>query len=140
MTKEETNSTENRGKIGFILFLVIVPTLLIASIINYIHVTNIEGTVIDKYSKKDGKHDKFYIVVQQNDDTEKVITNTDGILMMKFNSADIQAEIKTGEKYNFTLRGYRVPFLSLFPNIDDTKKLKDTLLIFKLFYLILYVI
>ncbi|MBC6972439.1 hypothetical protein H9I32_08450 [Bacillus sp. Xin] len=122
MEKKETNNIENRGKIGFILFLVIVPTLLIASIINYIHVTNIEGTVTDKYSKKDGKSDKFYIVVQQNDDTEKVITNTDGILMMKFNSADIQAEIKKGEKYNFTLRGYRVPFLSLFSNIDNAKK------------------
>lgn len=93
-----------------------------ASIINYIHVTNIEGTVTDKYSKKGGKRDKFYVVVQQNDDTEKVITNTDSILMMKFNSADIQAEIKKGEKYNFTLRGYRVPFLSLFPNIDNAKK------------------
>ncbi|KXI83369.1 hypothetical protein ACS52_01015 [Bacillus cereus] len=122
MEKEETNNRENRGKIGFILFLVIVPSLLIASIINYIHVTSIEGTVIDKYSKKGGKSDKFYIVVQQNDDTEKVITNTDGILMMKFNSADIQAEIKKGEKYNFILRGYRVPFLSLFPNIDNAKK------------------
>lgn len=42
--------------------------------------------------------------------------------MMKFNSADIQAEIKKGEKYNFTLRGYRIPFLSLFPNIDNAKK------------------
>lgn len=122
MEKEETNNIENKGKLGFILFLVIVPTLLIASIINYIHVINIEGTVIDKYSKKSGKSDKFYIVVQQNDDTEKVITNTDGILMMKFNSADIQAEIKKGEKYNFTLRGYRIPFLSLFPNIDNAKK------------------
>ncbi|MES5949422.1 hypothetical protein [Bacillus cereus group sp. MG6] len=122
MEKEETNNIENKGKLGFILFLVIVPTLLIASIINYIHVINIEGTVIDKYSKKSGKSDKFYIVIQQNDDTEKVITNTDGILMMKFNSADIQAEIKKGEKYNFTLRGYRIPFLSLFPNIDNTKK------------------
>ncbi|EEL31236.1 Putative membrane protein [Bacillus toyonensis] len=122
MEKEETNNIENKGKLGFILFLVIVPTLLIASIINYIHVINIEGTVIDKYSKKSGKSDKFYIVIQQNDDTEKVITNTDGILMMKFNSADIQAEIKKGEKYNFTLRGYRIPFLSLFPNIDNAKK------------------
>jgi len=122
LEKEETNNIENKGKLGFILFLVIVPTLLIASIINYIHVINIEGTVIDKYSKKSGKSDKFYIVIQQNDDTEKVITNTDGILMMKFNSADIQAEIKKGEKYNFTLRGYRIPFLSLFPNIDNAKK------------------
>ncbi|MEM5635369.1 hypothetical protein AAHH71_30610 [Bacillus toyonensis] len=53
--------------------------------------------------------------------------------MMKFNSADIQAEIKKGEKYNFTLRGYRIPFLSLFPNIDNAKKLKGILLTFKPF-------
>ncbi|PFQ47678.1 hypothetical protein COK05_09350 [Bacillus cereus] len=122
MKEKEAKNTDNKGKIGIILFLVIVPTLIISSLLNYFHVMYIEGTVTDKYIKKVGKSDKFYIVVQQNNGTEKVIENTNSILMMKFNSADIQANVKTGEKYKLTLRGYRVPILSLFPNIDEATR------------------
>ncbi|MGR5979456.1 hypothetical protein ACT7DJ_19740 [Bacillus cereus] len=44
--------------------------------------------------------------------------------MMKFNSVDLQANIKEGKNYNFTLRGYRVPILSWFPNLDGAEPQK----------------
>ncbi|OUB62274.1 hypothetical protein [Bacillus thuringiensis] len=111
----------DKGKIGIILFFIIVPLLVIIAVVNYIHVTHLEGTVTDKYSKRHGKQDKFYIVVEQKNGIEKVISNEDSLLMMKFNSADLQANIKEGENYNFTLRGYRVPILSWFPNLDSAE-------------------
>ncbi|MGK8833773.1 DUF1523 family protein [Bacillus cereus group sp. BfR-BA-01422] len=111
----------DKGKLGIILFLIIVPILIITAVVNYIHVTHLEGTVTDKYSKRHGKQDKFYIVVEQKNGTEKVISNEDSLLMMKFNSADLQANIKEGKNYDFTLRGYRVPILSWFPNLDGAE-------------------
>ncbi len=41
--------------------------------------------------------------------------------MMKFNSVDLQTNIKEGKNYDFTLRGYRVPILSWFPNLDGAE-------------------
>lgn len=41
--------------------------------------------------------------------------------MMKFHSVDLQANIKERKNYNFTLRGYRVPILSWFPNLDGAE-------------------
>lgn len=53
--------------------------------------------------------------------TKKVISNEDSLLMMKFHSVDLQANIKEGKNYDFTLRGYRVPILSWFPNLDGAE-------------------
>ena len=44
--------------------------------------------------------------------------------MMKFDSADVQAKVNNGEKYEFKLRGYRVPVLSMFPNVDTVENRK----------------
>ncbi|AKR33887.1 MULTISPECIES: hypothetical protein [Bacillus] len=41
--------------------------------------------------------------------------------MMKFHSVNLQANIKEGKNYDFTLRGYRVPILSWFPNLDGAE-------------------
>ncbi|WP_180230447.1 hypothetical protein [Bacillus cereus] len=53
-----------------------------------------------------------------------LFTNEDSIFMWKFDSAEVQAKVHQGESYEFKLRGYRVPFLSAFPNVDSTKALK----------------
>lgn len=36
-----------------------------------------------------------------------------------FNSADLYSQVKVGETYDFTTRGFRIPFLSVFPNIIE---------------------
>lgn len=48
--------------------------------------------------------------------------------MMKFHSVDLQANIKEGKNYDFTLRGYRVPILSWFPNLDGAESKISTIL------------
>lgn len=48
-----------------------------------------------------------------------VFENTDSTLDWKFNSADLQNDIKEGETYNFTTRWWRAPILSMFPNIVE---------------------
>lgn len=46
-----------------------------------------------------------------------VFENTDTLLHFKFNSSDIYNQMKEGEAYNVTTYGWRVPFLSMYPNI-----------------------
>lgn len=112
------------NRLGVIIGLCIVALVVSFSIFSYYHVTTIEGTVVDKYNKRDGKSDKFYIVVKDEDNNEKVLENTDSTLMLKWDSADIQAKVKEGKRYKVELRGWRVPILSMFPNVDTIKEIK----------------
>lgn len=107
-----------------ILLAVVLLFSLIIGVTNYFHVTNVKGEVTDKYTKRSGDHDKFYVVVKQDDGTEKVIVNKDSIFMLKFDSADTQAKIHEGKSYEFKLRGYRFPALSWFPNVDTVMEVK----------------
>lgn len=50
-----------------------------------------------------------------------VFENTDSMLFMKFNSADVQNELKVGQEYRVTVAGWRVPFLSYYKNILEVK-------------------
>ena len=108
----------------FKLVIVLIPLLLVAEVVNYTHVTTVKGQVVDKYTKwdKEQEKDDFFIVVKQDNDVETVVRNSDSLLMFKFDSADVQAGTHTGKEYEFKLRGYRIPVLSLFPNVDTVKK------------------
>lgn len=108
--------------------LAFIPLLCVAGFIYEVaafnHVTTVQGQVVDKYTKRGSESDKFYVVVRQEDGTEKVITNEDSIFMWKFDSAEVQAKVHEGGSYEFKMRGYRIPFLSAFPNVDEVKALK----------------
>lgn len=101
--------------IGFIFLMLLA---IVGEMLNYTHITTVKGEVTEKYSKRQEEVDKFYIVVKQKNNSETVIVNEDSLLMFKFDSADVQAKIHQGEEYEFKLRGYRIPILSVFPNVD----------------------
>ena len=46
-----------------------------------------------------------------------VLNVEDSLLDLQFNSADVFSSIKVGETYDFKTRGFRIPLLSMFPNI-----------------------
>lgn len=52
------------------------------------------------------KEDKFYIVL----DNKQVIENSDLLFKKKFDSADIQARLKVGDKVEVKTIGYRIHF------------------------------
>ena len=74
-------------------------------------------TVVDKYVKRYDNTDKFFIVIKMKNNEIKILENRDSITNGKFNSADLQAEIKVNETYNIYSYGYRIHFLSMFENI-----------------------
>lgn len=53
-----------------------------------------------------------------------VMENTDTIFHLKFNSSDIQAKLEVGNTYEFTTYGWRVPFLSMYPNIIGVERVE----------------
>ncbi|HDE3539215.1 TPA: hypothetical protein PDI93_002632 [Staphylococcus aureus] len=98
-----------------LMLVVISPIYTVAS---YQHKEVHQGTITDKYNKRQDKEDKFYIVL----DNKQVIENSDLLFKKKFDSADIQARLKIGDKVEVKTIGYRIHFLNLYPVLYEVKK------------------
>ncbi|HCW7652618.1 TPA: hypothetical protein OYF32_001807 [Staphylococcus aureus] len=98
-----------------LMLVVISPIYTVAS---YQHKEVHQGTSTDKYNKRQDKEDKFYIVL----DNKQVIENSDLLFKKKFDSADIQARLKVGDKVEVKTIGYRIHFLNLYPVLYEVKK------------------
>ncbi|HDH6648983.1 TPA: hypothetical protein PI917_000769 [Staphylococcus aureus] len=98
-----------------LMLVVISPIYTVAS---YQHKEVHQGTITDKYNKRQDKEDKFYIVL----DNKQVIENSDLLFKKKFDSADIQARLKVGDKVEVKTIGYRIHFLNLYPVLYEVKK------------------
>ncbi|MCH8517904.1 MAG: DUF1523 family protein [Cyclobacteriaceae bacterium] len=48
---------------------------------------------------------------------DEVFVNRDSVLNAKFNSADFQNRIDTGQEYTLVVTGWRIPILSMFRNV-----------------------
>ena len=105
---------------GIIAFLILVGVglLIVLPILQYNHKETFNGEITEKYNKRDGDSDKFFIVLDDN----KVIENSDLLFKGKFNSADIQAKLKVGDKVEVKTIGYRVHLLSMYPTMYEVKE------------------
>jgi hypothetical protein len=72
-------------------------------------------TVTDKERiVEKGEDGGSYYLVFTEDDAYK---NEDALFYGKFKSSSLQAKLKVGETYNVKIYGWRVGFLSMYPNI-----------------------
>ncbi|CXI77594.1 TPA: hypothetical protein QFR00_002646 [Staphylococcus aureus] len=101
-----------------IFALLLVVAFPIYTVTSYQHKETHQGTITDKYNKRQDKEDKFYIVL----DNKQVIENSDLLFKKKFDSADIQARLKVGDKVEVKTIGYRIHFLNLYPVLYEAKK------------------
>lgn len=75
----------------------------------------IDGNCIYKVELEDfDAYDDFVEITQVQDG---VYENTDSLLRMKFNSADVYGQLQNGKTYTCDTYGWRVPFFSIYPNI-----------------------
>lgn len=74
--------------------------------------TGCEVTDKDRTTNSEGKSD---MRVYTTCGTFEV---SDSLFIGRWDSADVYADIVVGETYDFTVRGYRIPIASTFPNID----------------------
>lgn len=115
-----------RARFGMTGFLFIVVPLfiigfIILSLVNAMHVETITCTVEDKdrTTTRDGQSDaRIY--------TEDcgVLHTQDSLLAWHWSSADTYASIDAGKTYEFTTRGFRIPPLSMFPNVVEVEEVR----------------
>jgi hypothetical protein len=93
-----------------------------AAVIAYMHSTRDVTVTIDNeqrvcstsYNPKGGSTiDCEYLVYS----TGGTFADTDSLLSGKFNSSDVFGELRIGHTYTLRVRGYRLGFLSEYPNI-----------------------
>lgn len=84
------------------------------SIAQYTNNEEIEIIVKDKYIKNNSNNGK-YLVVDNDKNTYQI---TDLFFRLKFNSTDIYNELEIGKTYKIQISGFRIRFLSIYPNIN----------------------
>lgn len=88
------------------------PVTLVTAWNHDVHTQTCKVVSKDRTSDGDGNSD-----VRLYTDRCGVLTVEDSIIQHRFNSADVYAQIKSGQTYKFTTVGWRNGFFSTFPNV-----------------------
>ena len=85
-------------------------------------------TVTDKERIYEGSGDisssKYLVFGDDENGNSLVFENTDCFIRGKWNSSNIQGQLKEGNTYKVTVVGYRVSFLSMYQNIIKIEEIK----------------
>ena len=85
-------------------------------------------TVTDKERIYEGSGDtsssKYLVFGDDENGNSLVFENTDCFIRGKWNSSNIQGQLKEGNTYKVTVVGYRVPFFSMYQNIIKIEEIK----------------
>ena len=85
-------------------------------------------TVTDKERIYEGSGDtsssKYLVFGDDNNGNSLVFENTDCFIRGKWNSSNIQGQLKEGNTYKVTVVGYRVSFFSMYQNIIKIEEIK----------------
>lgn len=76
-----------------------------------------EVKVINTMVKPTGGESKYLIYTDDG-----VYENTDSWHYFKFDSSDIQAKVVNGQEYQVGAYGFRIPFMSKYPNVTFVEK------------------
>lgn len=82
-------------------------------------------TVTDKERIVNDESSKYLVFAEDEYGNSIVFENTDAVLRGKWNSSDIQGQLKEGHTYTVTVVGFRVPFLSMYQNIIEIEEQTD---------------
>ena len=105
-------------KLSTLGLLVLVLLIVGVKIAVYQNKNIYEITVTDKETKKDGSTSR-YLIYADTDEGDKVFKNTDALFAGKFNSSDLQGELKVGKSYEVQTIGFRIPILSSYENVVE---------------------
>lgn len=103
---------------AFIVFVILMFVGIITfNITNVFHESTETFTVTDKSVTHQDKEVIFMIFT--NKTTYQV---SDTLIYRRWDSADVYGKIQVGKTYRAKLQGYRVPFLSMLPNIVEIEE------------------
>ena len=90
--------------------------------------TEYKITVTDKERIYEGSGDtsssKYLVFGDDDNGNSLVFENTDCFIRSKWNSSNIQGQLKEGNTYKVTVVGYRVSFFSMYQNIIKIEEVK----------------
>ena len=115
-----------RKKNTRIFFVVVMIAIMLVSLIAQEAIFNFNDTeytitVTDKeriYTGSGNSSSSKYLVFGDDQNGNSLVfENTDCFIRGKWDSSNIQGQLKVGNTYKITVIGYRVPFLSWYQNI-----------------------
>jgi len=104
---------------SYFVILIVMVVLVLGSTFGYQYGTarEVTITITDKErivkSDGDGNMDSYYLVFTE----DEAYKNEDALFYGKFKSSSLHAKLKVGETYKVKVYGWRVGFLSMYPNI-----------------------
>lgn len=108
---------------GFIVL--IVGMILMVSIGRHFFRDTYIVTVTDKervVSDNGKRLDSYYLVfTERQDKSIRVFSNQDSLIEWKFNSSDIQGQLKVGNTYKIRVYGWRFELFSMYENIVEVE-------------------
>lgn len=118
--------TRKMVSFSFILIIVLAALIIVGSIIGgisiYTHTSEYTITITDKERVYSVEESKYLVFGEDSNGTSLVFENTDSLFYGKWNSSNIQGQLKEGNTYTIKVYGYRIPFLSMYENIIEIKE------------------
>lgn len=116
---------KNSFFIELVIILVVLAIGVSVSAITSFNDTEYIVTVTDKERVVDGESSSYLVFTEDEQGNVRVFENTDNLLRWKWDSSNVQGQLKVGETYKLTVVGYRVPFLSMYQNIIKIEGVPD---------------
>lgn len=122
------NNRDNRVFTLMQMYIIIIISVIVAILLGDALVSFNDHDYIATVSDKERivTVDKSYYLIFCKDDDGNYyeFQNTDSLVRLKFDSSTFYNKIEIGEKYKFTVIGYRVRLLSWYENIIKFEKIE----------------
>lgn len=105
---------------GAIFVILLIVSLIVFGLINSLHLET--GATFTVTGKECVKGDKSSTYLVFTDKTTYMIDDT--WIHWRWDSSDVYGRIQAGKTYTADLQGYRIPFLSMYPNIINPKEVE----------------
>lgn len=110
------------GKAGLVFLVIVVAFAILGDIFMSFNDTKYTVTITDK-ERTHSENEKYLVFAEDSDGNVMVFENSDSFLRGKWDSSNIQGELKVGNTYEVTVIGYRVPLFSWYENIIAIKEI-----------------
>lgn len=107
----------------FLFIIAFIVSICVSCAANFNDATY-EVTVTNKENINRGDHGYYLIYCEDDAGNYYEFKNVDTLIRGKFDSSRIYNQIKVGERYRFTVVGFRFPLLSWYQNIVKVEKLE----------------
>lgn len=118
---------QRKTMFGMIVFMIVFIVLGVGISITF-NFNDHEYTVVvtDKERIVEGSEEssKYLIFADDVSGESRVFENTDTLLRLKWNSSNIQGQLKVGHTYKITVVGLRLSFMSMYENIIKVEEVK----------------